>query len=210
MSFDTQQGQDPLQFHGRCIDPSVVDIFDLIASRKWQRLRAAIFMQKSTIAKCARLSALHYACQFCPPLDIIRGLHKAYPRSVFEKDCKQGYPLHVACKYGCSFDVINFLLEKNMDAAKRADGKGRAPFLLLFKSFVHESGLDWNTANRELIKIARLLVKAAPMSPIMQDCYDMTAVEYAITQENDISSIKYVQFESKRITKEIMQSMVCL
>lgn len=198
---------------------STIDIFELIASRKWQRLKATIFMHKSIVAtshrKCfpsctSRHSALHYACQFHPPLDVIRCIYKAYPKAVFKIDCERRYPLHVACKEGCSFEVINFLLNKNPDAAKKADIKDRTPFLHAFKSYICTSGLQQSVANNELIRVAQALIKVAPMSPIMQDCDEMTAIEYALNEENDISTIKYVHFASTSIKKEIMRNVVDL
>lgn len=219
MSVDTHQMKHSLYLKHKCVDHSVVDIFELIASRRWQRLKATIFMHRSALTRChgkchpsctSRHNALHYACQFHPPLDVIRCLCKAYPKAVFERDCKQRYPLHIACMQGCSFEVVNFLLNKNPEAAKKADIKYRTPFLHAFKSYVCRSGLEWSVANKELIRIARALLVAAPMSPMMQDCDNMTAIEYALDGENDISTIKFVQFVSLKIKKEIMKNVIDL
>ena len=163
MQIKTHQIQSSLYVKHTYIDQSTNDIFRLIASQKWHRLKATMFMHKSAIATChdqcsssskSYHSALHYACRFCPPLDVIRCLYKAYPKGIFEKDCKQRYALHIACKHGCSSDVISFLLKKTPDAANKADVKCRTPFLLAFKSYVFRSDLEWTIANKELIKVA--------------------------------------------------------
>lgn len=196
---------------------SVMDIFELVASRKWQRLKATVFMSKSLVAKCylrcdpasdSRQSILHFACHFRPPLDVIKCLYKAHPNAIFEKDWKQRYALHIACEEGCSFEVVQFLLQKNQNAANKVDSKSRTPFLLAFKNYVSRSGLDRNMANKELIRIGEILVEAAPVSPIIQDSNCMTAIEYALDGENDISAIKFVQYVSSIIKKEVMKNII--
>ena len=177
-------------------------ILDLIHKKKWKQVKRSIFFNKSIAAKCtgpcksnckANHSILHYACQFRPPLDVVKALFKAYPNAIFEKDCKERYALHIACKHGCRPEIIKYLLEKNPEAASKADKKGRTPLLLAFKSFVFQSRLEWDTANNELVEIGEMIAETAPFMITKEDKNGMTALEYGIEEEYRSASIEILQ-----------------
>ena len=181
-------------------DHAVVDLFELIASQKWQRLKVFIFLHKSIVKTCSRGDCfpLHYVCKFHPPLGIVKCLWSAYPKAVFRRDSKGRHVLHIACKYRCSLEVIDFLLKEYPEAARKPDVKRCTPFLLLFKSSssIWENDLLQSNEPRktkEMRTIVMKLVRAAPFSTIMQDYTGMTALEYAIDKETDMSTIKLVQ-----------------
>lgn len=168
------------------------NILDLIYNNKWSQVKRSIFFHKSIAAKCtgpckskcnANHSILHYACQFHPPLDIVKKLYKAHPNAIYERDCKERYVLHIACKHGCSPDIITYLLQKNPEASCLADIKGRTPLLLAYKSYVFKCGLNWCLANKMLAEVSSVLAKQSAFVINQEDKKGMTALEYAIEEE---------------------------
>lgn len=177
-------------------------IFEHTSCGRWQRLKTHVCLHKSAVRQCSsgcsptcksKHSILHYACQFRPPLSVIKCLYKAYPQSIYDKDCKDRYALHIACKHGCSPDVIKFLLQKNSHAAGKWDIKERTPFLLAFKSYVSRNEKRFSDANKDLIVVANELNLAAPRVVLKEDILGKTALEYAIEKELHYTSIVYVQ-----------------
>ena len=169
--------------HSYMTNKRVLHIFKLIQTQQWYKLKNRLWIDyichKSSVAKCSRPcskscksihSALHFVCQFHPPLDVVKMLYKAYPASIYEKDCKERNALHIACKFGCSPCVIKFLLEQNPNAAKIKDIENRIPFLISFKSYVTESNKDLRRANQDLLKVARELYDAYPDVSIDKGC----------------------------------------
>lgn len=60
---------------------------------------------------------LHLLLKNDPPLHVVKKLVEAYPEAVFEYDSEWNYlPLHVACRYGCNTEVIEYLIHQNPDA----------------------------------------------------------------------------------------------
>lgn len=53
---------------------------------------------------------LHKALTLNPSFDVIQALISAYPESVLYADNLAQFPLHIACKYGASADVIHYLV----------------------------------------------------------------------------------------------------
>ena len=177
-------------------------ILDLIHKNKWKQVKDTIISNKSIAAKCtgcckskcnANHSILHYVCQFRPPLEVVKALFRSNIFAIFEKDCKERYALHIACKHGCRPEIINFLLEKNPDAASKADTKGRTPLLLAYKSYIFECGFSWYIANKMLMEVAKVLTKAAPSVLTYQDYREMTALEYGIEEEYQESTVEILR-----------------
>ena len=173
-----------------------------IYEKNWKQVKRSIFFHKSQAAKCtgsckskcnANHSILHYACQFRPPLDIVKALFKAHPNAVFEKDCKERYALHIACKHGCRPEVVEYLLEKNPEAASKADTKDRTPLLLAYKSYVFECRMSWKKANSMLKRVGEMFTKAAPLIITKEDNKGMTALEYGLEEEFERSTLLTLQ-----------------
>jgi hypothetical protein len=60
---------------------------------------------------------LHHLLQNDPPLKLVTKLVEAYPESVFVDETIKGYyPLHVACRHGCSVPVVDYLINRNPQA----------------------------------------------------------------------------------------------
>ena len=63
------------------------------------------------------MEVIHYACRFNPPRTIIRHLASLYPDGVTCPDNMGRLPLHHAVKWGASYRLICFLVEKDRSAA---------------------------------------------------------------------------------------------
>lgn len=196
-------------------------ILELIRAKEWHKLKRTLrigyFFHRLSVAKCSvpcsdscksTHSALHFACQYDPPLDVVKMLCKTYPEAVFEQDCKERYVLHIACRYGCSPPLISFLLKKNPDAAKKTDIENKTPFLTAFKSYVGKSNKEMNLAHQDLLQVAQDLYQAYPAASINEDCNKRTALDYAIDAEYPIELVLYVQSVIGRENKHSKRSIV--
>ena len=184
----------------------VLKIFGLIYAQEWIKLKRTLrinnICHRSSVARCSgpcstscksNHSALHSACEFHPPLDVVKILYKAYPAAVCEYDCQECSVLHIACGHGCSPEVIKFLLEQNPEAAKKKDVENRTPFLTAFKSYVAESDKELRKANQDLLEVARELYHAYPEASVNEDCSRRNALDYAIEEELHEGTVVYLQ-----------------
>lgn len=188
---------------------SKVSINELITSEKWLYLLSFVLLRKLSLTKVKGInSVLHYVCKFRPPLYIIKRLHKANPKNVFEKDDKERFALHIACKHGCCPEVIKYLVKKNPDAAKKSDKKYRTPIHLACKSYVQKSDKEWDTANHSLIKVAQDLIDAAPFSATREDNKGNTALEYAIESKLSLLVIRFLEQQYKCNQRELLDESV--
>jgi hypothetical protein len=196
------------------VDLSVIKMFEIIASRNWTHLKAILSRKwgmslNSTVRKCsggcfrgctAIHSILHYAFQFQPPFEVVKLLYKAYPNAVSEIECKERYPIHIACKHGCDPNVITFLIKNNPDAATKLDIKKRTPFVLALKSYVRKSNKRRKLANADLMQVVVALTEVKGMPMMIDDYKGISALEYTVTEELESDVYTYVQciVEEKR------------
>lgn len=162
-----------------------------------------IFLKRASVAKytgaCKKSgcnsnhTVLHYLCQFRPPLSVVKSIYKSHSKAIFQKDCKGRYPLHIACKHGCTPDVVNYLLEKYPQAARECDLKQRSPLILAYRSYVFECGLAFCFANRNLTEVGQALISAAPDMVTAEDNKGQTALEYAIAEQFKYPTIEILQ-----------------
>lgn len=183
-----------------------VDVFDIIKSQKWHKLKAYVFFNKSLISEHQVRSTtsnsrnpLQYTCQFHPPLDVIKCIYNAHPKAISDKDCIGHCALHIACANGCSSQVIKYLLKKYPDAVNQTDINNRNPFLLACRSYLWRSKLTWDTANKELLSLLFTMYRIAPVSSIIADCDEMTPLDYIHEREAKENVITYVQSVSSNV-----------
>jgi len=72
-------------------------------------------------------TALHFACQNIPPIDIIEALLGLAPEIVQWPDSFGWLPIHYACAYDAEADVIKNLAETFPESKTTVDRKGRTP-----------------------------------------------------------------------------------
>lgn len=74
------------------------------------------------------MTALHYACERSPPVEIVNALIEAYPVACLTR-CMPGgcLPLHVACTWHCSPAVVRALLSADQGGVAVKDELGNLP-----------------------------------------------------------------------------------
>uniref|UniRef100_A0A6U3SM98 Uncharacterized protein n=1 Tax=Ditylum brightwellii TaxID=49249 RepID=A0A6U3SM98_9STRA len=78
------------------------------------------------------LLPIHVACAANAPLAVFESLLQAYPESISSKESMYGrVPLHLACIYGASLDVLKLLLSYSAKGAQEMDSTGRTPMFYL-------------------------------------------------------------------------------
>uniref|UniRef100_A0A7R9WKD6 Uncharacterized protein n=1 Tax=Pseudictyota dubia TaxID=2749911 RepID=A0A7R9WKD6_9STRA len=192
---------------------------------------------KSAVAAVAELgrcrdlpsgsNALHFACRFCPPPDVVRMLEVALVSGergegqgegdrqessnnpFAAEDCASRVPLHYAVKYGCSPEVAALLLRRYPSAASRTDVVGKTPLHHFAESYASHRGGDGNgnfrqTALKDDMKlVAKLLLRADLSAVNVEDDEGMTPIEYAIFSPDDVSiDISVVRMMQKGSEKD--------
>jgi len=119
--------------------------------------------------------ALHWACRNGKSvLPVIRLLIQAWPDSVREEDGRGYLPLHYACECGCTYDVIQFLVEcYPMSLRTRANLFSTLPLHLALQGELGwgRSKLSWETI--------RFLVQAWPDAIREKDSMGYLPLHYA-------------------------------
>jgi len=172
-------------------------------------------------------NALHFACRFCPPPDVVRMLEVALVSGergegqgegdrqessnnpFAAEDCASRVPLHYAVKYGCSPEVAALLLRRYPSAASRTDVVGKTPLHHFAESYASHRGGDGNgnfrqTALKDDMKlVAKLLLRADLSAVNVEDDEGMTPIEYAIFSPDDVSiDISVVRMMQKGSEKD--------
>ena len=188
------------------------EVYQFMRLRQWSKLKRAIFFYKlktkitlnpSNSIYTLPTSILHFACQFRPPQNVIEYILKAHPESVKIRDSDGRYAIHIACKYGCDPEVIKMIIEKNPEAASKFDSKRRTPLHLVYMDYVFTCQMEWTVANNMLTEVAGMLADIAPQIITEEDYKGMTALEYALIEEFDFSSILLLQQAVEKYQKKI-------
>lgn len=118
-------------------------------------------------------------------------------------------PLHVAAKWGASYRLIVYLVEKDPRAASVKDKLGKTPLHLLCENYTQSTDLGIQDVSTEvnMIEAARALIRAAPDSVNIEDNDEMTAIEYAIQSDAPLKVVRLIQKASERDWKDRKSSM---
>jgi len=147
------------------------------------------------------LQVVHYACRFNPPRTIVRHLASLYPQGVMLPDKMGRLPLHHAAKWGCSFRLIDYLLDKDKSAASVKDSLGKTPLHLLCENYSSTAefgkGGEHISPEDNMIESTRVLIKAAPEIVNIEDNDDITAAEYCIKSGAPYDAVRSIQKASE-------------
>jgi len=182
----------------------------LIEHQRWRKLNNNVVKQlgqpknvRCTCNKCThQQSLLHFACNFWPPLYVVRNLLEFDAFNASQIDSKRRYPLHLALEHESAVEVVKFLIESNTSAVIAKDVYGKTPLHMVVLKCVekmerHElqylgdirSFID----SVEMLELILLLCDAVPLAPFVEDNNGMTALEYAIDVEADYKVVKALQ-----------------
>lgn len=115
-------------------------------------------------------------------------------------------PLHYAAKWGASYRLIEYLVEKNRSAATVQDVLGRTPLHHLCKSYSSSAGsnkLPGDLASDDnMVQATTILIAAAPDAVNIEDNDGITVIEYAISSDAPYRAVRLIQKASERDWKE--------
>mmetsp|Transcript_27599 Transcript_27599/g.33526 ORF Transcript_27599/g.33526 Transcript_27599/m.33526 type:complete len:232 (+) Transcript_27599:36-731(+) len=185
-------------------------LYCLISREKWKKVIAAIEERNQVpqvIDCCAACSQkvmqhptlLHYACYFEPPLSVVKFLMATYPRAVFLPNALNQFPLHILLRYGTFPEVVEYVLQKNTEAAGIQDAEENSTLHLLFYDYVEKITRDnsdpvcffYESANT--VHIIRMLVRVAPNLAEVRDSRGFNALECAIIESADYKVIHLLE-----------------
>ena len=112
----------------------------LIQKHKWKAVlervrldplepeKELLVMTRGGFKACTGMTALHYACERAPAVEVMAALVEAYPVACLTR-CMPGgaLPLHVACTWHCSPAVIRVLLSADQGGVAVKDELGNLP-----------------------------------------------------------------------------------
>ena len=182
----------------------------LIEHRKWRKLNNAVVKHlkksKNVVCLCKKCthqqSLLHLACNFTPPLYVVRNLLEFDTFNASRIDSKRRYPLHLALEYESDVKVVKFLIESNKAAVIAQDVYGKTPLHMVVLKCAEKmernelqdlGGIISFIDSVEMLKFLLLLCDAVPSAPFIEDNNGMTALEYAIDVEADFKLVKALQ-----------------
>eukprot|EP00816_Leptocylindrus_hargravesii_P005695 CAMPEP_0196803296 /NCGR_PEP_ID=MMETSP1362-20130617/2641_1 /TAXON_ID=163516 /ORGANISM="Leptocylindrus danicus, Strain CCMP1856" /LENGTH=249 /DNA_ID=CAMNT_0042174757 /DNA_START=77 /DNA_END=823 /DNA_ORIENTATION=- len=88
-------------------------------------------IHSSDTSVCVPSLALHQACRFTAPADIVLSILSIKPKSAAQREpTKNEYPLHTAARKGLPIDVIEALADGYPPAMTAQDSNGRTPLHL--------------------------------------------------------------------------------
>lgn len=151
------------------------------------------------------MEVVHFACRFNPPRTIIRHLASLYPEGSCYPDKMGRLPLHYAVKWGASYRLIDYLVEKDRSAASAKDENGKTPLHLLcenYSSSVDTNKTDDLSPEDNMVQALKTLIKAAPDAVNIEDNDGTTVVEYAIASDSPYDAVRRIQKASEVDWKE--------
>eukprot|EP00567_Pseudictyota_dubia_P015428 CAMPEP_0197446954 /NCGR_PEP_ID=MMETSP1175-20131217/11742_1 /TAXON_ID=1003142 /ORGANISM="Triceratium dubium, Strain CCMP147" /LENGTH=295 /DNA_ID=CAMNT_0042978131 /DNA_START=152 /DNA_END=1042 /DNA_ORIENTATION=- len=147
--------------------------------------------------------ALCAACRRQPPLDVIRLILDLCPDAASRPEpCTGRYPLHIALQHAGSKEVVELLVRRNPAAAAvcaAPDESGRTALHELCDTYVrtyrerHQKSVD-----KTALVLVRLLRCCAPTTTNLEDADGMTAIEYAVLNHMDHTSVRTLRLWSQR------------
>lgn len=176
----------------------------LIGNREWSILEGLLMngaplsidepnMGEHTITE---FIVLHFALRFQAPLRTVKLLSKLYPSSISSPDASGRYPIHVACKWSATPDVVNYLVRTNSSACGVQDSFGKTPMHYVAEFYVANYQIPLERLypiDESMMQVVKLLRTAAPTSVNLEDDEGCNAIEYALVNDVNIKVIKSMQ-----------------
>ena len=119
--------------------------------------------------------SITYYSKHRPSLELVKCVYDTHPEAVEEVDAIEYTPLHVACLYRCSLEVVEFLAHAYPDACKKWSSYGGAPIDLARQHKNDEETNNNNNNNNNTnnsLGVVRALFKLRPHVRFHKDCKD--------------------------------------
>jgi hypothetical protein len=114
-----------------------VDLATLIQDRRWRTVLARLsanpleaeqdlkVLTRGGFTAVSGMTPLHYACERRPPVEVVNALIESFPTAVLTRTMPGGnLPIHVACTWYGSPDIVTALLTADQGGARVADELG--------------------------------------------------------------------------------------
>ncbi|KAL7533784.1 hypothetical protein ACHAXR_006203 [Thalassiosira sp. AJA248-18] len=179
-------------------------LLGIIEDQKWEALGYAMIGNPYAFQSFARtiskssgingLTILHVCARFDPPPQIVKILLELVPESPSCVDCFQRTPLHVAAGTCASLPVIKLLAEAFPQACDIQDDDGKTPLHMACDSEckIFEGNGD-SMRDPPGYDVVEALIHASPLSVLVEDLDDMSALEHAILSDATIQVVGLLQ-----------------
>jgi len=148
-------------------------------------------------------SALLIACMNDPTLKLIDHFLQGNPSAILDVNCEKKLPLHLACEYGASPEVIKRLTYANKKAVRQKDINGLLPIHLACRSYFHSISqyLPKILAEKFLEETLQHLVSTDPSTVMEEDDDETCPLEHAINSKLSLNIVKRLQNTSKVVRR---------
>ncbi|KAL7537411.1 hypothetical protein ACHAXR_007801 [Thalassiosira sp. AJA248-18] len=145
------------------------------------------------------LTILHACVRFDPPPQLVKILLELVPESPNCVDCLQRTPLHVAAGTRASLPLIKLLAESCPQACDIQDADGKTPLHLACDSACEMFEGDGDSAkDPPSHDVVETLIQASPLSVLVEDLDDMSALEHAIFSDATIQVVRLLQDATRK------------
>lgn len=150
----------------------------MIENGNWDAIRTILFSparsKKANKEFIITLVETFNSLDVWPPGDIAEYISKKYPNALINKK-SQSSPLHKACKFGMSRDVVNILLAKNTLIAYEQDETGKTPLHCAVQHICRKE----EKGGSPTLDLVRMLCQVAPNTLHIVDDFDETPIDIA-------------------------------
>ena len=163
-------------------------INSLIKAKKWDQVSYRLCRPSRFDSEPHKL---HYILFFNPPLSVIRDITETFPEVACEMDLMLRYPLHTALQYGASVDIIIYLIKMNKKAVNTQDIDGKTALHHLFTHYKKRCKIQRESSYFQ--ETIRALCNQNRDLILKEDSNNMNVIEYAIEEEVDVRTMKFIQ-----------------
>jgi len=193
----------------------LIELSDFIADEEWDAVRELLTdpNAKFLVRSCSypdhhesnddchdsiaiHNNALHYACRFYPPFDVVKLIHLAHPEYLTQVDSAGRTVLHTAIRYGSDPRTIRYLCAKYPSAAGALDLSNQTPlhYLCRYYGKSHDPYKSRGSKTECMREIVRALFANSPKQTVnVEDEDGCTALERAIETDAPYKLIKFLQ-----------------
>ena len=141
-------------------------------------------------------NALHYACRFYPPFDVVKLIHLANPEYITQVDSAGRTVLHTAIRYGSDPRTVRYLGAKYPSAVGALDLANQTPlhYLCWHYGASHDPIKSRGDKAECMLEIVRALFANSPKQTVNVENEDgCTALELAIETGAPYKLVKFLQ-----------------
>ena len=141
-------------------------------------------------------NALHYACRFYPPVDVVKLIHLANPEYITQVDSAGRTVLHTAIRYGGNPRTVRYLGAKYPSAVGALDLANQTPLHYLCRHYgaSHDPIKSRGDKAECMFEIVRALFANSPKQTVNVESEDgCTALEWAIETGAPYKLVKFLQ-----------------